>query len=112
MTGISGAVIDLAAVTAMFTRIQGQRQGAPIETAEYQCVSLTENTISVRYQETQHFAGSTTARRSLVILRRRITGSGGGIIYMKHRCLPEMPPAVFSAGKCGRKSCFYKIKIR
>ncbi|HDS5615796.1 TPA: hypothetical protein QHU25_002344 [Morganella morganii subsp. morganii] len=74
MTGISGAVVDLAAVTAMFTRIQGQRQGAPIETAEYQCVSLTENTISVRYQETQHFAGSTTARRSLVILRREDNG--------------------------------------
>lgn len=70
MTGISGAVIDLAAVTEMFTRIQGKRQGAPIETAEYRCVSLTENTISVRYQETQHFAGSTTSRRSLVILRR------------------------------------------
>lgn len=68
MTGISGAVFDLAAVTEMFTRAQGRRQGAPIETAEYQCVSLTENTISVRYQETQHFAGSTTSRRSLVIL--------------------------------------------
>lgn len=74
MTGISGAVIDLAAVTEMFTRAQGRRQGAPIETAEYQCVSLTENTISVRYQETQHFAGSTTSRRSLVILSRGNSG--------------------------------------
>ncbi|MBW5407415.1 hypothetical protein ACISK3_02530 [Morganella morganii] len=74
MTGISGAVIDLAAVTEIFTRIQGQKQGAPIETAEYQCVSLTENTISVRYQETQHFAGNTTSRRSLVILCRGNNG--------------------------------------
>lgn len=74
MTGISGAVIDLAAVTEMFTRIQGKREGSPIETDEYQCISQTENTISVRYQETQHFAGSTTARRSLVILRRGDNG--------------------------------------
>ncbi len=74
MTGISGAVIDLAAVTEMFTRIQGKRQGAPIETSEYHCVSLTEKTLSVRYLETQHFAGSTTVRRSLVILRREDTG--------------------------------------
>lgn len=74
MTGISGAVIDFAAVTEMFTRVQGQKQGAPIETAEYQCVSLTENTISVRYQETQHFAGNTTLRRSLVILHRGDNG--------------------------------------
>ncbi|EMJ9774029.1 hypothetical protein RGO69_000779 [Morganella morganii] len=74
MTGISGAVIDLAAVTEMFTRIQGKRQGAPIETSEYHCVSLTENTLSVRYLETQHFAGSITVRRSLVILRREDSG--------------------------------------
>ncbi|MEM7873575.1 hypothetical protein [Morganella morganii] len=74
MTGISGAVIDLAAVTEMFTRIQGKRQGAPIETSEYHGVSLTENTLSVRYLETQHFAGSTTVRRSLVILRREDSG--------------------------------------
>lgn len=70
MTGISGAVVDHDTVVAVFTRMQGQKQGAPIETSDYECVSRTENTLAMRYLETQHFSGVTTARRSVVILTK------------------------------------------
>lgn len=70
MTGISGAVADYDTVAAVFTRMQGQKQGAPIETSDYECVRQTENTLIMRYLETQHFSGVTTVRRSVVILTK------------------------------------------